>query len=199
MLNEPDIQPPKLQDPGKGLPKIELLMARLIVGWKAKRTSRNQVATIFELEKAEILKLANNIDPVIGRKQVLIKRLRGLEDSSRFWSIYMTIDHLNIVNKRTNSLILALATGKKPNHVPTGTAAVKPTSAADFNVIKEFQNISNNFQETIQVINNLDTKLTWPHPWFGELNAERWHFFTAFHMSLHKKQILNISKQLRNS
>lgn len=198
MLSQKINQTPKLQAPGKGLPKFELFMARLLVRWKARETSRAEAATIFEFEKTEILRLVRNIDPNLGGKQVLIQRLRGLEDSSRFWSIYMTVDHLRIVNQGTTDLIVALANGETPKRV-VSTADVKPSAAADPSTVQEFESGCNKFQETVQEIANLKTDRTWAHPWFGELNAERWHFFTGFHMSLHRQQILAIQRQLEKA
>jgi hypothetical protein len=198
VLNKEVNQIPILQAPGKGLPKYELFMARLLVSWKAKRTSRAEAASIFEFEKTEILRLTRNINPNLGSKQVLIKRLRGLEDSSRFWSIFMTVQHLNIVNQGTTDIIMALAKGEKPKRV-VSTSDVKPSTSADSSTVQEFERVCNKFQVTIQEIANLQTNITCAHPWFGELNAERWHFFTGFHMSLHKQQILAIQKQLEKS
>jgi hypothetical protein len=198
MLNEEINHSPILQAPGKGLPKFELFVARLLVGWKAKRTSRAEAASIFEFEKTEILRLVRNVEPNLAGKQVLIKRLRGLEDSSRFWSIYMTVDHLRIVNQGTTDLIIALANGETPSRV-VSTAAVKPSATADVSTVQEFERVCNKFQETVQEIADLKTNLTWAHPWFGELNAQRWHFFMGFHMSLHRKQILAIQRQVEKS
>lgn len=173
-------------------------MARLMVGWKAKRTSRDQAASIFEFEKSEILRLVKDLNPSFAGTQVLIKRLRGLEDSSRFWSIYMTLDHLIIVNQGATELITALSKGETPKRI-VSTADVKPRESADLTTIQEFERVCNKFQETVQNIANLNTDLTWAHPWFGELNAQRWHFFTGFHMSLHRQQILSIQRQLMKS
>jgi len=198
MLNTKNSPHPNLQAPGKGLPKFELFMARLMVGWKAKRTSRDQAASIFEFEKSEILRLVRNLNPSFAGTQVLIKRLRGLEDSSRFWSIYMTLDHLTIVNHGATDLITALSNGETPKRM-VSTADVKPRDSADVTTIQEFERVCNKFQETVQNIPDLITDLTWAHPWFGELNAQRWHFFTGFHMSLHRQQILSIQKQLMKS
>jgi hypothetical protein len=195
MLKAEVMVPPKLDAPGKGLPKFELFMARILVGWKAMRTSRLEAEAIFECEKVEILKLLRQTDPTEGRQQVLVKRLRGLEDSSRFWSIYMTADHLKIVNDRMNEAIRYLLGGSAPSRV-VGTADVKPASSVDERIVEEFEKSCLAVQETVRGAADLKTALTWPHPWFGELNAERWHFFAGFHMGLHRKQMLLIQGQL---
>ncbi|MBX3389322.1 MAG: hypothetical protein KF691_07680 [Phycisphaeraceae bacterium] len=41
-------------------------------------------------------------------ERVLIPRLRGLEDSSRYWSVWMMLDHLRIVNSQVAMVIASL-------------------------------------------------------------------------------------------
>ena len=195
MLKIQNDSSPTLQPPGKGLPKFELYMARLLVGWKFRRMSRAEADSTLEFEKREILKLTKDVEQTIGCKKVLIDRLRGLEDSSRFWSIYMTVDHLRIVNQGTINLITCLVDGKTPAR-KISTADVKPSPSADIDSIQEFEKVCNNLQEVVRGIDNLKTSLTWAHPWFGEFTAEKWYFLTGFHMGLHKKQILAIRSKL---
>lgn len=185
-----------LQAPGMGLPKLELFAARVLVRAKALVTSRSDVAEILEHEKNEILKLVKELDPSLCSKQVLIKRLRGLEDSSRFWSIYMTIDHLRIVNSEIAELIKSLSDGHAHKR-NVSIAAVKPEVSADAKTIPEFENSCKLLQDTVLKIDNLKTQATWPHPWFGKFNAAQWYFLAAFHMNLHRKQMLLIQGQLR--
>ena len=123
MLNANIPGAPQLDAHGKGLPKFELFIARIMVGWKARRTTRLEAAAQFEYEKIEVLKILRGTDPTDGGRQMLIKRLRGLEDSSRFWSIYMTADHLRIVNDRMGEAIRYLIGGVPPAQV-VGTADV---------------------------------------------------------------------------
>ena len=198
MLNANIPGAPQLDAPGKGLPKFELFIARIMVGWKARRTTRLEAAAQFEYEKIEVLKILRGTDPTDGGRQMLIKRLRGLEDSSRFWSIYMTADHLRIVNDRMGEAIRYLIGGVPPAQF-VGTADVKPTTSPDARTVEEFEKSCLRLQETVGGAADLNTALTWPHPWFGELNAERWHFLAGFHMSLHRKQLILIQRQLLSS
>lgn len=170
-------------------------MARVLVGLKARNTSREDATKVFERERTEILKLARSVDTAAGQRQVLITRLRGMEDSSRYWSVFMTIQHLNIVNRGTTKLISDLVSGEVPQRV-VSTADVKPSTNADSSVVNEFETVCDDFQKTISQFPDLKTSLTWAHPWFGELNAERWHFFSGFHMGLHRQQIIAIKKGL---
>lgn len=186
---------PLLQAPGKGLPRLELFIARILVGWQYKRTTRSKTAELFEFEKNEIVRLARGFTSELGSTQVLINRLKGLEDSSRYWSIYMTVDHLRIVNQGMMEIITLLARGEKPDRV-VRTADVKPRESANQDVVNNFVRVSNDFQETVSKISDLKTTAKCAHPWFGEFDADQWYFMAAFHMRLHRKQILSIKQKL---
>lgn len=162
-----------------------------MVGWRARRTSRADAAELFSRERNAILRLARSVDVATGSRCVLIKRLRGLEDSSRFWSAYMVLDHLRIVNENTTELIGQLVRSDKPTKI-VSTADVKPSPSVDAKVIDKFSAVCDRFEQNIAAISNLQTELRWPHPWFGPLDAAKWHFFTGFHMSLHHRQMKTI-------
>ncbi|HBR86274.1 MAG TPA: hypothetical protein DEA65_00320, partial [Candidatus Marinimicrobia bacterium] len=57
---------------------------------------------------------------------VLIDRLRGLEDSSRFWSPVMVLEHLVIVGRELKDIIISLNEEKVPNK-DLDIADVKPS------------------------------------------------------------------------
>ena len=195
MSTAPNAHPPVLQPPGKGLPPLELFFARILVGWQARRTTRSEADRIFRFERAEILRLARELSEEQGRKQVLIKRLPGLEDSSRYWSVYMTVEHLRIVNTGMQGIILSLLRGQLPPKV-VRTADVKPAPTVGPEVLEQFDQVCAEYESAVHSLPDLKSQLTWAHPWFGELNAERWNFFSGFHMALHRKQILAIRRAL---
>jgi hypothetical protein len=185
-----------LAPPGAGLPRLELFFARLLTGWEARRTTRQQSVALFREEKSRILELTEGLPSNRAGQPVLIRRLRGMEDSSRCWSAWMTLDHLRIVNSGTARLIELLVQGKTPDRV-TGPADVKPSPAVDEAVIEAFRQSCSLYEETVAHVDDLDDSVSWPHPWFGPMNAARWHFFTAFHMRLHRHQIESIRRELR--
>jgi hypothetical protein len=195
MTTTPHSNHPILQPPGKGLPGYELLVARLLVWCRYIRTSREEAAAVFQFEKGEILRLARELDSQVAARPTLIKRLRGLEDSSRFWSVYMTVDHLRIVNTEVATIIQDLVLGVRPQRIAT-TKGVKPSSLADVTTLSGFEQACNRFEEISNNSKDLRTQMTWNHPWFGELNAQQWHFFAGFHMHLHRRQILAIREKL---
>jgi hypothetical protein len=181
----------KLAPPGAGLPKPELFFARLIFGWFRKSKSRADVTALFEVERELILSLAGSCDAAQGGRRVLIKRLPGLEDSSRDWSVFMTLEHLRIVNEVVGESIRSLAIGEVPARVAS-TAAVKPSPEADAAVIGAFTAGCERFRQTVAAIPDLRTSVGYAHPWFGPLDAAGWHAMAAFHMRLHRKQVQSI-------
>lgn len=198
MFTSPSTNTITLQPPGAGIPKFELLVARFLFAWKMRSTS--QARALDELSKLgdDIIQLASNFEPPLASRQVLIDRLRGLEDSSRYWSLYMTVEHLRIVNKVTLEVINSLVRGEKL-HITLSTASVKPAPGIDESVLKEFRLGCKALAQTDVPDGDTGSALTMAHPWFGELNARQWQIFAGFHMALHKKQMLRIAEVLHAS
>lgn len=186
---------PVLQPPGAGLPWYERAIARAMLGWKARRVTRAGNAALFARERDLILQRLGDCPTPLRATRVLIPRPRGLEDCSRYWSVYMTLDHLRIINHGTGELIRLLGRGQTPERV-TGTADVKPSPAADEGVVAAFGEACAHFERCAAGVENLRATPRWPHPWFGPLDAADWHFFTAFHMTLHRHQIEAIQRGL---
>ncbi|MCE9520473.1 MAG: hypothetical protein K8R87_13080, partial [Verrucomicrobia bacterium] len=157
---------PALAPPGAGLPALELFFARLLVGWKSKRTSRDDSAKLFATEHTTILQLIAGRNLSLLSQPVLIKRLPGLEDSSRYWSALMTLDHLRIVNREIAGVIASLCTGKIPLRTAS-TAAVKPSQFVDENVIANFTQSCRDLESVVATQTNLKTTAKYAHPWFG--------------------------------
>ncbi|NJM36594.1 MAG: DinB family protein [Akkermansiaceae bacterium] len=119
---------------------------------------------------------------------VLIKRLPGLEDSSRYWSLLMVADHLRIVNRDITEVIVSLCAGQRPAR-EASIAGVKPSPLATQAVIGEFEQGCRDFASTVAALPDLKTDLKFAHPWFGPMDAATWHFMVGFHMQLHHKQM----------
>ena len=187
---------PQLDRPGAGLPAIELFIAKRLVASAYRKSSRAGVAADFERERGLISAIAGRVTPELGAKQVLVKRLRGMEDSSRFWSIYMVLDHLRIVNDAVAGFIELLGEERLPA-IQADTATVKPSTSTGPEVIDAFNLSCGELATVVATIENLETQATHPHPWFGPFNAGQWHHMAAFHMSLHRKQMEAILKELK--
>lgn len=188
---------PKLAAPGAGLPWPERLIASLMVKRGIRRTSRQEVSALLSRECQLILDLVNPLPAATTSRRVLIKRLRGLEDSSRYWSVFMTLDHLRIVNSGIAEAITLFGQGKVPER-EASTATVKPVTDMDESVVEQFANSCEAIEQAARSLPDLRTKVRYAHPWFGELEAAGWYFMSAFHLHLHRKQIEAILKKLGN-
>jgi hypothetical protein len=187
----------KLAAPGVGLPWIELIAARMMFGRFRRKHTREEITALFIGERDRVLKLAASKAPTETARPVLIKCLRGMEDSSRNWSVYMTLEHLRIVNAAVVDVIRALAA----DHVPPGsasTAAVKPAPGINEQVFPGFTAGCESFLQTVSAVADLRTHKCYAHPWFGPLDAAGWHAMAAFHMRLHRQQIESIIASLRS-
>lgn len=179
---------PKLDVPGAGLPWPELLAARGIFHWGRSRATKESAQALFKAEQQAITQLSRGCGGEKGRRRVLIKRLRGMEDSSRHWSVYMTLDHLRIVNFACLEGIRSLSRGQVPARAAS-TAAVKPSPEAGEEILGQFEEGCELFLKTVEGIAYLKTSVRYAHPWFGPLDAAGWHFMAGFHMRLHRRQI----------
>jgi hypothetical protein len=119
----------------------------------------------------------------------LIHRLRGLEDSSRFWSPSMVLEHLCITGKGTAQFILLLSNGRHPDRA-VSTAAVKPTGKDPMLMREEFRALHSGLrQQLADAAGNQWDGPTHAHPWFGPLTAGDWLCMMAMHMQLHEQQL----------
>lgn len=191
MNNNSSTSIPKLAPPGAGLPPIERFIANLMVHTQARRTTPAQAAATFAAEHSSIMETLRGRDPTLLSQPILIKRLPGLEDSSRHWSVFMVADHLRIVNQEIADVITALCAGRLPSR-QASTAAVKPAPDVTASVIADFDQSCQHLAATAASQSDLNTALKYAHPWFGPMNAAKWYFMAAFHMRLHRKQIHRI-------
>ncbi|MGJ8695451.1 MAG: DinB family protein [Verrucomicrobiaceae bacterium] len=150
--------------------------------------SRDWFTRLFLAEEEKIMTLVASLTEEQAATPVLIKRIRGIEDSSRHWSTYMTLSHLAIVNLGIAGVIRSIARGKSPD-LEVRTQDVKPEPGTGPDILPTFQKASTVLQKTIAGIDDLHTPLTHNHPWFGPLDAHGWHALTAIHMRIHRRQI----------
>jgi hypothetical protein len=185
---------PRLEAPGAGLPKAELLVARRLFALKRKMGNRELFTKKFLEERALIRELVKKCDAATGAKRVLIERVRGLEDSSRYWSVWMTLEHLRIVHCAIAEVIGSLTKGIA---VPgaASTAAVKPGVVGE-EAREQYEKSCDDLLTVVEGAENLETELTYTHPWFGPLNAAGWHALAAGHLEIHRVQIERILAKL---
>lgn len=191
LLTSPDHPIPHLAPPGAGLPKVELFFANLIFRWGLWRSDHSKAVANLAGRRQEILALAQGCSVEAGTCRVLIRRLPGLEDSSRYWSVFMTLDHLRIVNDEIAQTITLLLAGQVPSR-PASTADVKPRAEVGPEVREEFAAACARLEAAAGTGQSLATATRHRHPWFGPLDAAAWHFMAGFHLNLHRQQIERI-------
>lgn len=189
---------PRLQAPGKGLPFWQALLVRY---WLFPRFCKahgwEDASKRFEKEGKRILDLTAGLSPELLTRKVLVSGIPGIEDSSRYWSVSMTIEHLMIVGKGMLSGIIELSHGRKPDY-KVDVGAVKPKGGQEANaVIEEFRAFLPAYLNGIQSkLGDRSSRVTLHHPWFGEMTAHQWHCLAALHQMTHRKQIDAIRRGL---
>lgn len=196
MESTPAVEP-RLAPPGAGIPAVERLVGGAIFAFSRWRGTPERFAARFDQERGLIAGLYRGRDERELKERVLIPRLRGLEDSSRYWSVWMTLDHLRIVNEEITRVIGDLTRGR----VPVGqasTAAVKPGENVDPSVVGSYEGSCDRLSELVASRSeSLRTSLRYDHPWFGPLDGAGWHALAAMHMGIHRAQIRCILDTLK--
>src|SRR5690349_7662896 len=121
----------------------------------------------------------------------------GLEDSSRFWSIAMALEHMVIVGKGISEGLAELTAGNLPDY-KVDIAKLKPfgtmTGKESIELFKKFS--IEDYRKMVLSITDLSSDLKLAHPWFGMFNAKQWFWLLSIHHGLHLKQIRGIKKRL---
>lgn len=185
------ITEPKLAAPGAGLPAIELFLGRILFGLRHRLGNREAFNARFQQERAAIRRLTDACDPARRGERILIRRLRGMEDSSRHWSLWMTLDHLCITNQGFARIITELSQGRVPAGTAS-TAAVKPSESASASADAEYEKSCDAVLAAVAAAKDLKTSARFAHPWFGPLDASAWHAIAGSHMGIHRGQIESI-------
>lgn len=195
MDNPSNSSDPKLAAPGAGLPKAELFLGRQLFAFRRLTGNRASFDAKFRKERKRIHALVSSCDLESAACRVLIKRPPGLEDSSRYWSVWMTLDHLRIVHHQLIHVIGALTNGILPEG-EVSTAAVKPATGVSSAIVAAYEESCDALLATVEASPNLDTPLRFAHPWFGPLSASGWHALAGSHMGIHRVQIERILEGL---
>ncbi len=184
---------PELEAPGAGPPALELfLMRNFMVPFSSATTSWQQANAIYQTEGEKVLALIRDLDDTTLRRQVLIKRFPGIEDSSRFWSPAMTVEHLVIVGMGILGILDSLRAGKAVTKA-TRIQDVKPSPETGRAVLETFEKIlARQAEKCTRPAQGGELQLRHDHPWFGPMNAHRWHVLNAVHQRIHRMQIEKI-------
>lgn len=180
---EPDLAPP-----GAGVTFLERKLLTWAVGWRARQWSVAEALRRF-LEGADrFLERIGPLDEATGRRRVLIPRRPWLEDSSRYYSPYMVLQHVAMVDRGGIGLVVLLAAGRTSDR-QASTAAVKPAPDAGPETLETFRQVREQWRERLAGIERLPTAARHAHPWTGPLDAHRWLCLSVLHHDIHLRQL----------
>lgn len=190
---------PKLEPPGAGLGIMEGWLTRHIVFPMFCRTTSFEDATsIFEQEGRRIEDLCGLFTPEQFTQRVLVPPLPGIEDSSRFWSAAMLVEHIVIVGNSVSRVLVFLSRGQVPPFA-VDIAGVKPKGIHGIGVMSDFRRLLTEYPAFVRTdLPRPSDAPRFAHPWFGELDIHQWHCLAAMHLRVHRRHLFLIRKGLKS-
>jgi len=188
---------PQLDKPGAGLPFFEALMVRYYVApFQSRKADKDKNLRLFAMLGARVLKEADGVAASQRDVKVLVPRMRGIEDSSRFWCVNEVLEHLLITGEPMRALIEALVAGKTLDYV-VDIANFKPKGKyAGGDARPDFKKFVDETVERLKAAPVADAGPTHLHPWMGRFNSLQWTWLLAGHSGLHLAQLQAIKKGL---
>jgi hypothetical protein len=178
-----------LEPPGAGIAWYYLAANRLVVRPFIERPMRwERALEVFAARHRRVCAALEGLAPAQLERRVLVPRLAGLEDSSRYWSPAMVCRHLEHVGSLIVDVIVRLS---REEVVPERVdfAAVKPVDVPA-STTKVYEAFANGVAERLaREVVNRRAPGTVPHPWFGELDAKGWLWLLGFHTWVHARQL----------
>jgi hypothetical protein len=187
-----------LEKPGAGIPwHHRLFNHALVAPLVARNASWAWSRRRFIETSAAVVEVASGLSEEALKTRVLVPRLLGLEDSSRYWSIAMTARHLNVVGSLMAQVIVRLSHGETIA-ARVDFAAVKPELERNATEsIAEYLAFVQTVPEMLDTKGgNRSSPATMPHPWFGALNAKGWYWLLGTHTRVHLRQAREIRQRL---
>ena len=189
---------PKLDRPGAGIPLLERLFTRFwFLPRAVRRMSAETVSKFFVSELKKIAEIANNLGKKELTQRVLVPSIKGLEDSSRYWSVAMTLEHVVLVSETMEKISESLSRGLVPP-IRVDIARIKPKGESDvLAVLDQFKTYVQKEEQKGPLEHlHVFSQARLVHPWFGPLDARSWNTLKAFHAAIHRRQIQLIAKGL---
>jgi len=130
-------------------------------------------------------------------RRVLVRPQIGLEDSSRYHSWAMVVEHLTIIGGALADVVLELTHRRVPGG-KVSTAALKPRGGIDAAQAEDgYRRMLQRFRRVIlEECDDWRSPTLYPHPWFGPLDARQWVCFAPFHQTIHLKQARRIRRRV---
>jgi hypothetical protein len=188
-----------LDKAGEGIFTVKVFFAKhLLFPLLNSVLSWDKAWDMYEVEGQKIIALCEHLNEESLFERVLVPKLFGLEDNSRYYSVAMTLEHLLMVGMALQVRILLLSRGKKvQNHVKIED--VKPYKKIDSQVLENFKDFLTNYREKLNKnIENIHIDNTSQHPWFGAFNPKQWSILALVHQIVHRREIEAIVKGLKS-
>lgn len=192
---------PQLAPPGAGIPWPHRLLGHLFLRpFIAERTPWEVSTKNFIKIHSKILKEIEGLSQRELTTKILVPPMRGLEDSSRYWSISMTLEHLMIVGQSVQAGIIELTAGRNIQQ-KVDIAQVKPKGQANFQeLLTQFNSYALHTPSLLETkLKDKNSKTKHYHPWFGKFTAQGWYWLLAMHGGIHLQQIREIKKGLNKT
>ena len=198
-MNRPS-DPPRLAPPGAGVPLWQRLGGRyLLLPHFRRRISWDGAPDMLDEQGRSLIEMAAGRSESELTEPVLVPPQIGLEDSSRFFSYAMVLEHLTIIGDAIGRIVVELSHSRTPPGV-VRTADLKPRggrSAADAQ--GAYRDMIEGFRKrTLTEVGDRNSRLRFPHPWFGSLTAFDWLCFAPFHQTIHIEQATRILRRLND-
>jgi hypothetical protein len=162
---------------------------------------------LLEREGRALIARADRFDRKRLERRVLVAPMIGLEDSSRYWSYAMVLEHLAIIGRATEEVIVRLARRELPER-SVRTAELKPSPACEApSAVAAYSAFLTAFSQRMATVvppraeapaeriairprrpASLASRAEFPHPWFGPLDAFEWVCFLPMHQRIHVRQ-----------
>jgi hypothetical protein len=188
-----------LDKPGAGLPFYQHLYLRFYIApFVSARSNWEDNWKTFDGVNAKIFAKIGNLSPVQLEKRVLVPPLAGIEDSSRYWSVAMTLEHLIIVGDDVKTAIIELSNGYARNR-KADVAAYKPKGGKEGSAqLAEYKAFVAGLRRQLDPVREpaLASKARYDHPWMGPFSALQWQWLLGAHTLVHYRQIREIVKGL---
>lgn len=176
--------PPALEAAGAGLPPVEARFFRHGLPVLSRALTRDCARKIFLQEGQRILYLAQDLADWELEEPVLVKRPFGVEDSSRYWSMEMLLEHLIVSGMAMHKIMRQLSAGARPPQGPR-VADGKPQGGRGPHIRDEFRRFLQKFADSCDEL-IFPPRPTVAHPWTSEMNACQWFKFSALHHWMHR-------------
>lgn len=186
----------KLAPPGAPLPWWQQLLNRTVVPLFLRRHSWEKSDRVLRKSCERIVAAVSPLETGILEQRILVAPRWGLEDSSRYWSVAMTLRHLCLVNEAMLTYVASLENEVVPPGQPN-TAAVKPEEVPGVQAVRAYRTmVESRIERALATLSRRNSTATLRHPWFGPLRSREWFSLLGIHQRLHETQIRDILREL---